>query len=57
MFEVVIAECPHCGACRYSFCEEEAVAKLSKHRCLSTLSDEEVYELNGNTLKDTKEEK
>ncbi len=40
--EMIIAECPQCGARRYSWDEEDAVYKLSKHICPKELSDEEL---------------
>ncbi len=34
---LTIAECPRCGARRYSWEEEDAIAKLSTHTCAGLL--------------------
>lgn len=44
-WDMVIAECPLCGARRYSWCEEDAREKLSEHRCTTTLLDKELREI------------
>ena len=43
--EMVIAECPYCGISQYFWCEEDALYKLSKHKCLSSLLDKELTEI------------
>lgn len=42
---IVIAECPYCGCHRYSWEEEDALYKLSKHQCSATLLDQEITEI------------
>ncbi len=40
--EIIIAECPKCGTRRYSWDEQDALYKLSKHVCITEESDEDL---------------
>jgi len=51
-FEMFIAECPFCGSRRYSWSEEDALEKLSKHRCWFTLSHDELWEVLDNFMRE-----
>mgnify|MGYP001603302724 CR=1 FL=1 len=52
MFDLVVAECRRCGVKRYSFTEEDALAKLEKHICTRTLLDDEIDEIIDKLLHD-----
>ncbi len=43
--EIVIAECPYCGCKRHSLTVEDALEKLNKHICITTLADREIMEI------------
>jgi len=44
-FDMVIAECPRCGRWCFSWSEEDAVGKYKSHRCLRTVTTEELDEM------------
>ncbi len=54
MLDMVIAECPRCQTKKYSWSEEDALAKLDKHECLAKVSDRRLSNILVRVLKKLK---